>query len=200
MKVFSVLRLISKSLRRLHAQGFIHGDVSVSSCGKFYERWKLIGLLGSCREGTPFKKGRLSNCAPPEAVEARSTRDRVRFRNDITARVSVDSWAFGKLAFEALVGQPLLAPEDSENCSTISEDDTCLLRLVRWSDVDIQDVRQELKRVGVPIGACELIGSCLSPEPNERPTMEQILKHNVWSELKENAASNHSPSHQKMLV
>jgi hypothetical protein len=193
MKVFSVLRLVAKSLRRLHSQGFVHGDVSVASCGKFDDRWKLMGLLGSQREGQPFGPNRLSNCAPPEAVEVNATQNKhgqrcTRFRSNLLARYSVDAWAYGKLAFEALVGQPLLEPADDTSTS-VSEDDACLVKLLHWSEFDVQDIRHELELVGVSLSAISLIVACLCPEPEKRPTMEQVLKHTVWSDLKETATS-----------
>jgi hypothetical protein len=166
-KVFSVLRLVAKSFRRLHSQSFVHGAVSVASCGKFDDRWKLMGLLGSEREGQSFGPNRLSSCAPPETIEVNATQNKqgqrcTRFRGKLVAQYFVNAWAYGKLAFEALVGQPLLIPVDDTSTS-VSEDDSRLVKLLHWSEFDVQDIRHELELVGVSLSAIFLVVACYQP-------------------------------------
>jgi len=179
IKVFSVLRLVAKRLRLLHSQGFVHGDLCLENCGKFDDEWKLSDLLGSQRIGRALDANRLSSSAPPESVKLQGKV--AAFRSDLIAHPSLDSWAFGKVAFEVLVGDTLIEFDVSRSIET---DHESLAQLLNWEDVNIAGVRQELQRVGVTEAGVSLVVDCLSPIAEGRPTMDEILAHPVWNALR----------------
>jgi hypothetical protein len=181
VKVFSVLRLIAQALKRLHCQGFVHGDLCLESCGKFEEKWKLINLLGVQRIGEAIDSSRLSFSAPPEAVQSFThvgSYQRSAFRDDLVAHPSLDLWAYGKVAFEVLVGQPLISSDIND-----SFDDESLKLLLQWNNVNVLDVRRQLERVGILEAGIELVLQCLSPIADTRLSIDDVLQHSVWAEL-----------------
>lgn len=189
-KVFSVLRVVAKALQSLHGQGFIHGDLCLENCGKYDDKWKLSDLLGAQKIGETFDPARLSSSAPPEAIEplrTSGTKRQVAFRTDLVSRPSFDSWAFGKLAYEVLVGDALVAFDESKS---IEEDYESLTNLVHWNDFNVEDARQHLERVGISNAGISLVTSCLSPDEETRLSMDGVLTHAVWSELRRQSQSN----------
>lgn len=183
-KVFSVLRLVAKSLQRLHAQGFIHGDLCLESCGKYDDKWKLSDLLGAQKIGETFDIARLSSSAPPESVEplrSSGTDHQAAFRADLVTRPSFDSWAFGKVAYEVLVGDALI---EYDVTKSVKEDHDSLVYLLHWSDFNVQDARQQLERVGISEDGISMVTQCLSPDEVARLSMDEVLQHPVWSELR----------------
>jgi serine/threonine protein kinase len=185
-KVFSVLRLVAKALQRLHAQGFIHGDLCLENCGKYDDQWKLSGLLGAKKIGETFDSAKLSSSAPPESVEplksSTGTKHQAAFRADLVCCPSFDSWAFGKLAYEVLVGNALIEFDVTKN---VEDDYDSLANLLHWNDFSVQDAQQQLKRVGISEAGISLVAQCLSPDDETRPSMNEVLKHPVWSEMRQ---------------
>jgi hypothetical protein len=185
VKVLSVLRTIAKSLRSLHSEGFIHGGLTLENCGKYNDKWKLSGILGSQRIGEKVDVSRLSSSAPPEAVlpfmsDDEAVHDAV-FRTDLVAQPSVDSWAFGKVMYEVLVGDSLI---EWNVATSVDEDRNSLARLHQWNEFNLLDCRRQLELVGIIEPGIELVIQCLCPQGANRPSMDQILKHSVWSELR----------------
>lgn len=183
IKVFSVLRLVAKAVRRLHGQGFVHGNLCLENCGKFEGDWKLSDLLGVQRIDGTFDVNRLSSSAPPESVELLGRI--AKFRNDLITHPSLDSWAFGKVAYEVLVGDTLIEFNVSKPIET---DHESLANLSQWSDQGVRYARRELERVGVAESGIALVTECLSPSAEDRPTMEGILNHPVWDALRRQTA------------
>lgn len=179
IKVFSVLRLVAKALRRLHGQGFVHADLSLENCGRFGDDWKLSNILGAQRVGFPVEVDRLSSSAPPESIEERN--GVATFRSDLVAHPTLDSWAFGKLAFEVTVGDTLIEFDVSHSIET---DQKSLANLLHWSDSNVQQTCQVLGRVGVTDAGISMIAECLAPKADDRPTMDEILNHPVWDALR----------------
>lgn len=175
IKVFSVLRRIAKCLRRLHGQGFVHGDLCLENCGKFDGEWKLSDILGAQRIGLPIEKDRLSSSAPPEAVEAIG--GVAVFRNDLLAHPSLDSWAFGRLAFEVIAGDTLI---EFDSSLPVEADRASLENLYNWSQSNLQHACQTLERLGVVDAAISMIAECLSPNADNRPCMDDILNSPGW--------------------
>jgi serine/threonine protein kinase len=172
-KVFSVLRLIAKALQRLHYQGFVHGNLSLDSCGKFDEKWKLANLLSAKSAGEAIHYNNSTLAAPPEALQYSRNYGSDRqatFRNDFVAQPSADVWAFGKVAYEALVGKPLIMTDRDSNFDSKS-----LKVLVEWNDANLLDVRLELERVRIKESAIGLIAQCLAHNANTRLTVDDIL-------------------------
>ena len=175
IKVFSVLRRIAKCLLRLHNQGFVHGDLCLENCGKFEGEWKLSDILGAQRIGLPFEKDRLSSSAPPEAIDEQS--GEAKFRSDLVAHPSLDTWAFGKLAFEAIMGDTLIEFDVS---LPIEADHASLGTLGKWNTSNVQHVCQALGRVGVVDAAILMIAECLLPDACKRLSMSRMLDNPAW--------------------
>ena len=198
VKVLSVLRVIAKSLRRLHAKDLVHGNVCLENCGKFEDQWKLSDILGAQRVGALFPISRLSSSAPPEAVEPVRTdvsEHHALFRNDLPASTSIDSWGFGKLAYEVLVGDSLL---DYDTTKSVEEDHKLIDSLLHWSEFNVLDARHKLLQAGIPESGVALLAACLSPDCNDRPSMGVILKHPLWEELRQSVSRlDSSPNKQR---
>lgn len=184
LKVWAIFRSVAKGLRRLHSAGLVHGHLRPEVCGKHGEdeRWKLGGILSlqlvgelAVAEDRPL---------PPEAVEpvaqhGNSSGEQAVLRNDFAVTSSTDVWAFGKLCYEVLIGQPLVGE---------------LATLLHWSEFDIQDVLHELEQVGVSTSGKNLISACLSVDPSTRPSMEEIVQDPLWAELRQISGERKSHS------
>lgn len=191
-KVCMVLRLIAKSIRHLHEVGVVHGDVCLENCGKFEDKWKLMSSLGMQPIGKRFDAARMGESSPPEAVEmlhnvvetrGQETSSRhATFKGDIVAGPAVDIWAFGKLIYEALTGEPLIRFDSNKDTRY---DNRALLKLVSWNEGDLRNVVNSLEDSGVSTLGVDLVSHCLLPDPSERPsTMDEILDHPFWKDMR----------------
>lgn len=173
-KVFLVLRAIANSLRILHSQGHVHSNLSLESCGKFDE-WKLAHLMDTKRVGDTMSFSAETYAVPPEALQSSTNRGsdgQLRFRNDFAAKTSIDMWAFGKLAYEALVGKPLFP----ENKDTNDEIDS-LIVLRQWTVDNLVEVKRDMECVGIIEPGVEHLIQCLSPNEGARPSIEFLLQY-----------------------
>ena len=179
-KVFLVLRSIAYALHNLHSQGHIHGTLSPVSCAKFDERWKLAHVLDTKRIGEIITFSTETYSVPPEALKPttnQGTKGQIVFKDDLVARTSIDVWAFGQVAYEALVGRPLFPEENDEN-----EEMDPLKVILRWSDANLVEVKQDLVHIGLTEPGIELITKCLSPNECARPQIDYLLQHTFWSQ------------------
>jgi serine/threonine protein kinase len=183
IKALSLLRLVAKAVQRLHSLGYVHGNICLENFGKFKESWKLVDLLGAQRIDHPFELSRLSSSAPPETVEGNNAKP--IFGSEIIARESFDSWSFGKLAYEVLVGDALIEFDGSKY---LEEDELGLAALYYWDEANVKERLVELERVGVPESVRILVAQCLARDASLRPSMDEILRHPVWSELRRPSA------------
>lgn len=204
-KVFTVLRVVAKSLQYLHSIGLVHCNVTLANCAKYDNIWKLAHLLGSQAIGHAIQLSAFptSTCrnAPPESFVRRvnpgSNRVKgvVAVRDDMIVSTAIDSWAFGKLAFEVLVGQSLFChdglsideeDDDDENRLPRHSDNSSLLydEISAWNDYE--DVRRRLLSAHVLPSGVDLIVQCLSLRYQDRPSMDVIMKHPVWKDLRRN--------------
>jgi serine/threonine protein kinase len=179
-KVFSVLRMIALSLKWLHSQGFVHGSLNLESCGKFGANWKLMNLLGLQKIGETLDINRFSMTAPPEAVQISSrsgSEQRYVFRDNLVSHPSLDLWAFGVVAFEVLVGQPVIRLDANNDF-----DQNSWKCLHQWSDSNLLEIRLQLEQVGVSEAGIRLIIQCLSPSADARLSIDNVLQHSAWTE------------------
>ena len=184
MKMFSVLRIIAKAIHRLHAFGVVHGNVTPQSCGKFDDQWKLLGTLSFQKVGARFDTGSFGESVPPEALEPQQSGlalDRqAAFRTNVVVDPSIDIWGFGKMAYDVLVGEPLIHFDPRKGIN----DHRGLLKILHWSTLDIVEAKGRLRRAGVPDSGVDLITRCLSHDPGSRPnSMNEILQGGVWDNL-----------------
>jgi len=191
-KICAVLRLIAKALCQLHSTGVVHGNVCMATCGKFEHSWKLLDTMGIVPMGMVVDPLRLRTSVPPEALHLdEGEGDHIVFDSDsppvtfqsIQANPSIDIWAFGKLAYETLVGEPLVPFNPS---LPAHEDALSLLEIVEWDQSCLKRVFTGLLVSGVTESCAELITSCLFPNPKDRPvSMEAILQDPFWSDMRQ---------------
>lgn len=183
-KVFSVLRIVGKALSSLHSCGLVHGNISLSHIGKYETKWKVAEILSIQREGDVFDPDRFSPSSPPESVVPRQqagTTHEVTFRTDLETNPAIDIWAFGKLAFEALVGEPLILFDETRE---FDDDHRALMDILHWNEFNLDEVADKLRRSTVMEAGVSLILSCLDPNPSSRPAIDDVLDHPVWKDLR----------------
>jgi len=186
VKIFSVLRVVAKALRRLHSLGVVHCNLSPEFCGKFGDRWKLLGILRFHRIGDTIDYSSFGQAAPPEALDPQiSTNNhaldrQAAFRTNVKVDPSIDIWCFGKLAYDVLVGEPLV-PFDSRKETRQYRKGLNSPRILHLSTLDLVEARRSLRGVGVPLAGVDLITRCLSQEPDSRPSsMTEIVRSDIW--------------------
>jgi serine/threonine protein kinase len=189
-KICYVLRSIAKALRHLHEAGAVHGNLCLQNCGRFEQSWKLRGRLGFKKIGEPFDTSRFHQSFPPEALKVDEQEGEifdsddapVSFRSDMSASPAIDIWSFGKLAYEAIVGQPMINFDSSKSAD---EDVVSLLEILEWGESNMRTVFENLLESGVPESGAEMITSCLFARPEERPrSMHQILENSFWKDMR----------------
>jgi hypothetical protein len=194
-KVCAVLRLIGKALVDLHASGGVHGDVCMENCGKFDYAWKLLGRMDVQRIGETFNPSRYHQSFPPEALQldeqeggiCDSDDAPVSFRTTLIVDPSLDIWAFGKLAYESILGKPLVEFDKTK----VPEDDVVsLLEVMEWDESSMNDVFTDFIDSGIPENGADLIVSFLFPRPEDRHrSMAAIQSHPFWKEMQVQRAS-----------
>jgi serine/threonine protein kinase len=153
--------------------------------------WKLLGRLGVQRIGESFDTSKFHHSFPPEALQLDeqdggvfdSDDAPVSIRATMIADPSLDIWAFGKLAYEALVGLPLVEFDETKRPS---EDVVSLLEVMEWDQTNMKDVFTLLLDCGITESGADLITSCLFPRPEDRPrSIEEILSNQFWKEMRQ---------------
>lgn len=205
-KVCAVLRTVAKAIRHLHSEGVVHGNVCPQNCGKFDDKWKVMGLMEAHNVGALFNPSIMGESSPPESIEAlrdsveahsHSASRRVTFKSRIVAETSVDVWAFGKLAYEVLTGEPLIHFEAKKGGQ---QDNRALLKLMKWNEADLRLVMENLEKAGISSSGADLIAHCLLPDPHDRPTnMDWILEHEFWSDMRRNGTISSKSNTQRRL-
>lgn len=186
-KVFAVLRITAKAILHLHTLGIAHGNVNLDNCRRYEDKWKLANSLESQAIGSPVRISRLSSSSPPECIEplhvgGKGTKHQATFRSDYVCSSTMDCWGYGKLSYEALVGRSLVHLDEKKR---FEEDHRAMMDILHWNSFNCDEVRQELRRVGVSDSGAELISLCLSPSPDDRPSMEMILASSIWRDQRE---------------
>lgn len=185
LKVFSVLRIVCKALLSLHNDGLVHGNLSLTHIGKYDGKcWKLAEVLGLQRIGETFDPDRFSPSSPPESVVPQRHSDaahQVMFRTDLTTTSAIDVWAFGKLAFEALVGEPLVMFDET---AEFDDDHRALMDIMHWNGFNLDELTNKLRKWSITEAGVSLILSCLAPSPDDRPAIQEILEHPLWKEVR----------------
>lgn len=189
-KMCAVLRLIAKALRHLHKAGVIHGDVCMENCGKFEHAWKLLGRMEVQPIGKSFNLARFHQSFPPEALQLDETEGTV-YDSDVAAisfrplasNVATDIWAFGKLAYETLVGKALV---EFDPAKKTFDDTVSLLEIMEWDQSNMETVFKDLLDSGVTESCADLVTSCLFPNPEDRiGSMDEILEHEFWKDMRQ---------------
>lgn len=189
-KVCSVLRLIGKALQHLHESGTVHCNLCTETCGKFEDGWKLLERLGVVMAGDPLDPSRFRRTFPPESLQLAeqqgamydSDHAPISFVETLTARPSIDIWAFGQVCYESLMGRPLV---EYDRMKSPSEDVAALLQIMEWDQSNMQHVFSDLLESGIEESGADMITSCLFPNPVDRPaSMQEVLDHPFWMDMK----------------
>jgi serine/threonine protein kinase len=193
-KIFSVLRIVAKTLQRLHSFGVVHGNICPENCGKFDDNWKLLGTLKLQKIGEKFDVARFGVSVPPEAVEPKSStialQRQATFCTNVDVDPSLDIWGFGILAYDVLVGEPLFKFDPRKE---LCQNHEALLKILHWSTLDLVEVRRCLRQASVPDLGVDLIAKCLSQEAGSRPSnMNEILRSGLWDGLRRPALTQES--------
>lgn len=189
-KICAVLRLIAKALRYLHRSGVIHGNVCLANCGKFEHSWKLLDCIGLRRIGDSIDPRRFHQSFPPEVLQIHEDKAKVYDSDNsaisfshVEATPAIDIWAFGKLAYEALVGKPLIEFDPTKKTQ---DDVVSLLEILEWDQECMKRVFTCLLDSGVTESCAELVTSCLFPRPEDRPVdMDVILVDPFWKDMRQ---------------
>eukprot|EP00985_Skeletonema_marinoi_P018614 scaffold10417_cov137-Skeletonema_marinoi.AAC.38 len=178
-KVKSIMFRVGEGIFKLHACNIIHGQIDSHSIMKFGDRWKITRLCGSVVRGGPFSMTRLGAHSPPEAFVSSQKESSSASKNPaLVAESSVDIWAFGKLIYEAFVGESIFA-------SFVEPDDEDLqFRCIAgWDKRHGKILTKHLSESGIGALGIDLVYNCLRMEPNTRPrSMANILQHEFWKE------------------
>jgi len=186
-RVSMVLRLIGKSINHLHGHGLVHSNVSLPNCGKFGDKWKLMGLTGAKLFDEDVPTWSMGEGIPPEATELFPDKNggldeaTVKLQETLKASTAIDAWAFGKLMYEVLVGEPLIPFDYSMDA--FYNDRSALVALAAWDESTLRDVVNEVVESGAGTLAADLISHCLCPSPKDRPqSFDEILAHPFWKD------------------
>lgn len=182
VKVFSVLRLMAKAVSYLHERNLCHGSLCLDNCAKYEGRWKLAGASQACKTGDSVQTKALFRACPPELVHICKEDKLPGVREVAAVSMAHDVWAFGVLAYEALVGEKPV-PYDLDQ--GLENDSGALATLMTWNERDLARARSSLLAVGVLDSGADMVLSCLSPDPELRPRMVEMLKHKLWSDLRQ---------------
>merc|ERR1712150_85349 len=193
-EVCIVLRQIAKAIHHLHKLDIIHGDIGTHTCGKFNgKHWKLTNMIGCKFSGECLTQSKMSTSSPPEFVDfdfKTLSTDVACFKSNFVASKSVDIWAFGKLMYDVIVGEPFipfsskLQPRNDHNALGI---------LGTWDDDEsLTSVAYKLQSAfafdngcGITKSCIDLICNCLRTDPADRhKDMECVLKHEFWKNVR----------------
>lgn len=161
----------------------------LESCGKFDHIWKLRGRLDVQLAGRRIDPSSFQKSFPPEALQLYNQRGNydsdnapVSFKATMTAEPSMDIWAFGKLAYEAILGKALIEFDDKKKPI---DDVVSLLQVMEWNQSNMKEVFEDLLESGMPESGADLIVSCLFPRPEDRPeSMDAVLSHPFWKDIR----------------
>ena len=149
-----------------------------------------MGITGAKAIGEIVSTWTMSEGIPPEATVLSPDQNggleeaSVTLHETLEASPSIDAWAYGKLMYEVLVGEPLI-PFDY-NMEAFCNDRNALVALAAWDESTLRDVVNEVAESGAGTLAADLISHCLCPSPEDRPKgFDEILAHPFWKDQRQ---------------
>ena len=169
------MRQLAACLEHLHVVGRrIHGDFKPLNAMRMEtNEWKLIDLDASAlidveRAGSKFS----SAYSPPELARRLFLPTDEPSTPSLLAHPSFDAWCFGVVLYEMLA-RDVLFRRDSSNDNV--KDPAEQRQLCMWRSINAKLLAKSGdSRLR---GWQQLVAWCLQGDPNDRPTMAQILAH-----------------------
>jgi eukaryotic-like serine/threonine-protein kinase len=167
---------LGSAVRYLHRSGFLHLDLKPSNIVAEAGRAKVIDLsLARPPGSTPAGIGTWCYLAPEQALGGE-------------LGPAADVWGIGVVLFEAATGMPAFDDPDE-----LSDDEPSATENDSWDSVEssrswASDDRgyrdyPQLRQTAVPVGSLRglpaslghLIDACLTPDPGDRPLLQELL-------------------------
>lgn len=151
VQTVQILIDLAEALVSLRTFGVVHCDIKPSNLLRYQARWQLTDFGSACYADNPA----LTESSPP-ALTGRYMAPEQWKQEPVTS--ATDVYAFGVLAFELLQGKRPF----------IDGDEQALRK---------QHLSQEAPAaVGISPVLAELVKKCLSKQPTDRPSPEEILE------------------------
>jgi serine/threonine protein kinase len=168
-KVTAIFRTVVQRIQQLHSHSLIHSDIKPRNVLRMpNDNIVLCDLDAALPNGTlrdeSFKCS--SAYCPPELAQFLFSDGPAPIVTD-----KFDVWSLGVVLYELCTGQHLFSQDISDDNMTAASDKT---RLCLWnciSDSELSQVFQDVEE------AKKLIRWCLMGDPNQRPTISQMLAH-----------------------
>eukprot|EP00562_Extubocellulus_spinifer_P009329 CAMPEP_0178495856 /NCGR_PEP_ID=MMETSP0696-20121128/13781_1 /TAXON_ID=265572 /ORGANISM="Extubocellulus spinifer, Strain CCMP396" /LENGTH=542 /DNA_ID=CAMNT_0020124049 /DNA_START=307 /DNA_END=1935 /DNA_ORIENTATION=- len=169
-----VLEQLAKAIVHLHRRGVIHGKLnprnivrSPARGGKY--SWRLVDLSSAVAIGNAVHGNMIKSAhSPPEAVDVYGPNAQ-EGQGALVAHGSYDVWSFGTIMYRLLARVPLVEGTD-DNGALLHEG---ISTLQKWSD---ESLKERLSAI-VDQDARDLLSYILQRQPENRPTMEEVLDH-----------------------
>jgi serine/threonine protein kinase len=175
-----VIGPLVSAVAHLHARDIVHRDIKpenlmMSDDGLGCKLLDFGFAVNTRQHRTSTRLGTPEYMAPEILNSDFETRARARAEGRSTYGKEADCWAIGILAYECLVGHtPFNFAGQEESKSSLND----LMREIREVDFDPRSKRQR-----VSAGARNFILSCLTLDPKQRLTAEQMLWHPWITEM-----------------
>lgn len=184
-EIISIMRSVLYCMQGLHSCGVVHGDfkqrniLRAVGAGTESAQWVLCDMDAAGKFGSQIGNKTSTGYAPPELATKRFSN-----RGDtVLASESFDIWGFGVVLFEMCAGRTLFAQDTSNDELVESADRTRLCTWLCISDSELLPVFQNADTSLATVAAAkDLIRWCLACEPDDRPTVDQILAHQFFNE------------------
>mmetsp|Transcript_18088 Transcript_18088/g.41133 ORF Transcript_18088/g.41133 Transcript_18088/m.41133 type:complete len:301 (-) Transcript_18088:175-1077(-) len=200
-RVTAILRLVAKGLTKLHRKNLVHGNLGLYCIGMFQNKqWKITSTCGILRSGDAIPLDRFANIMPPEYIDFPGHDEGGLYH---MADPGMDVWNFGRLVYEAFVGEPRMfsacskdksdlqkdSPKNGGDCNNDDKDDVSYTKLqvniATWDKDHIHVAIDRLASVKVlGIYCADMVRRCLCTNPHGRPKMTEILDHSFWEDMR----------------
>eukprot|EP01048_Picozoa_sp_COSAG05_P004131 COSAG05_NODE_212_length_13942_cov_18.039659_5_plen_1501_part_00 len=182
--VVTVILQIALCIATLHESGICHGDLKQRNILRRDTRvytdrvWILCDMDASARIGDEIGLKTSSAYAPPELAQQRFT----SCAGQLHADPSFDVWSIGVILFELCAGRSLFSQDINNDELVELEDQT---RLCAWHTISDEELDPVFAASGARAepqtieDAKNLIRWCLLGNPNQRPTLHEIISHRL---------------------
>ena len=171
------MRELAACLEHLHVVGQrIHGDFKPLNAMRMETgEWKLIDLDASALIDVEQAGSKFSSAySPPELARRLFLPTDDPSTPSLLAHPSFDAWGFGVVLYEMLT-RDVLFRRDSSNDNI--QDPAEQRQLCMWRSMNAKLLAKISGDEPVYEAARNLVAWCLQGDPNDRPTMAQILAH-----------------------